>query len=305
MSKAAIYTKPVRNEEVKDFTLQSLLVLSMTLLLLSELGAILFLIPNYKENGNTFQNRIQLSFETPQPQQEKTACSNVSQSRKALLLKSKKTVKTRNSAPLQTARKERSSKRFPLLSNPSSWPPVENRPYPDMELINQDGTTTRLSNLAGEVIIIQHVAMNCPVSQAWTGANEKDKKAYGLCFPSRRIKTFTDTMKEFTGIDPLNSGINFVQIIYYDMEGKNPTLEDAKAWADHFDLRTAENEYVLIANEKMAGRKSNLLIPGFHLIDRAFVLRSDCAGPLSKRNLYNHFFTQLSSMIPESIISFK
>src|SRR5688572_7549182 len=33
-------------------------------------------------------------------------------------------------------------KHLPLLSNPTSWPPVENRLYPDMELYNQDGKLT-------------------------------------------------------------------------------------------------------------------------------------------------------------------
>src|SRR5690606_15495452 len=43
----------------------------------------------------------------------------------------------------------RQPERMPLLRNPTCWPPSLNRPYPDMELINQDGKTTRLSDLRG------------------------------------------------------------------------------------------------------------------------------------------------------------
>ncbi len=74
---------------------------------------------------------------------------------------------------------------LPIIKNPTSWPPVENRLYPDMELYNQDGKKTRLSELSGNVIIVQPVAMTCPLSQAYSGANKNGKiiaQAVGASF---------------------------------------------------------------------------------------------------------------------------
>lgn len=190
---------------------------------------------------------------------------------------------------------------FPLLKNPTSWPPVENRLYPDMKLYNQDGKLTRLSDLAGNVIIVQPVAMSCPVSQAYSGANQNGKKAFKLCFPSSGVKDFGKRMEEFTGISMKTPGLIFVQLLLYNMSNEQPTLEDARQWARHFDLRTSENQYVLVAAPEMLTKKSKMLIPGFQLIDRSFTLRSDSTGILPKRSLYNHFFPTLESVLPRMV----
>lgn len=189
-----------------------------------------------------------------------------------------------------------SKKNCPLLHNPTSWPPVENRLYPDMELYNQDGKLTRLSDLSGNVIIVQPVAMSCPLSQAYSGANKKGMTPFKKCFPNNGIIDFHQRMNDYAGISSDTPGLVFVQILFYNMENQAPTLDDAKQWAKHFDLRTSKNQYVLVANPEMVTRKSAMLIPGFQLIDRSFNLRSDSTGVLPKRNLYLHFFPTLQEV---------
>jgi hypothetical protein len=185
---------------------------------------------------------------------------------------------------------------LPLLNNPTSWPPVENRLYPDMELYNQDGKLTRLSDLSGNVIIVQPVAMSCPLSQAYSGANKKGKTPFKKCFPNNGIIDFEQRMNDYAGISMKTPGVVFVQILFYNMQNEPPSLDDAKQWANHFDLRTSNNQYVLVATPEMVTRKSAMLIPGFQLIDRTFNLRSDSTGILPKRNLYLHFFPTLQSV---------
>lgn len=187
--------------------------------------------------------------------------------------------------------------KFRLLSNPTSWPPVENRLYPDMQLYNQDGKLTRLSDLSGNVIIVQPVAMSCPMSQAFSGANQEGKSAFKLCFPTIGVKEFGERMYEYTGIHAKTPELVFVQLLLYNMSNEAPTVDDAKAWARHFDLRTSQNRYVLVATPEMVSKKSNILIPGFQLIDRSFILRSDSTGLLPKRSLYNHFFPELQRLL--------
>ena len=191
-------------------------------------------------------------------------------------------------------------RKFPLLDNPTSWPPVENKPYPDMELYNQDGVLTRLSDLAGNVIIVQPVAMGCPMSQAYSGANRHDKKAFGLCFPTLGVQSFRKQMLESTGISMGRCGLVHVQILLFNMHNKPVTIEDARRWAKHFDLKTSNNQYVLVATPEMS-EKSKTLIPGFHLIDRSFQLRSDSAGLLPKRSLCGHFFPTLQTLFPQAL----
>jgi len=188
-------------------------------------------------------------------------------------------------------------KHVPLLNNPTSWPPVESRLYPDMELYNQDGKLTRLSDFSGNVIIVQPVAMSCPLSQAYSGANKKGKTAFKECFPNNSVIDFPTRMQEYTGISMNTPGLVFVQILLYNLRNEPPSIEDARQWANHFDLRTSNNQYVLVATPEMVTRKSALLIPGFQLIDRSFILCSDSSGILPKRNLYLHFFPTLQNVL--------
>ncbi len=195
-----------------------------------------------------------------------------------------------------SALQKKNKKSCPLLHNPTSWPPVENRLYPDMELYNQDGKLTRLSDFSGNVIIVQPVAMSCPLTQAYSGANKSGKTPFRTCFPNNGIVDFPQRMNDYAGISMNTPGLVFVQIIFYNMENQPPTIDDAKLWAKHFDLRTSNNQYVLVANPEMVTRKSAMLIPGFQLIDRSFILRSDSTGVLPKRNLYLHFFPTLQDV---------
>lgn len=186
---------------------------------------------------------------------------------------------------------------FPLLNNPTEWPPLESKAYPDMELYNQEGKLVRLSNLTGKIIVVQPVAMGCPMSQAYSGANKPGMIPFGLCFPNPDTKAFDQRMFEYTGITMDSPELVFVQILLYNMREETPSVEDAKRWAKHFDLRTSRNQYVLVGTPQMTA-KSRMLVPGFHLIDRSFNLRSDSTGLLPKRSLYNHFFPTLERLLP-------
>jgi len=188
-------------------------------------------------------------------------------------------------------------KHLRLLNNPTSWPPVENRLYPDMELYNQDGKLTRLSDLSGNVIIVQPVAMTCPLSQAYTGAHNNGKAPFKLCFPDNGVTDFAQRMQDYAGIGMKTPGLVFVQLLLYNMQNEAPSVDDAKQWANHFDLRTSNNQYVLVGTPEMVNHKSAMLIPGFQLVDRSYNLRSDSTGILPKRSLYNHFFPTLKGVL--------
>ena len=179
---------------------------------------------------------------------------------------------------------------------PKPWPPELNHPYPDLELIDQNGETFKLSYLKGKVIIIEPIGMNCPACQAFSGANE-----YGA-FQNNPVEKYS---KSFRKIFPLyakglklpSKDIIFVQLLLYDMKMGKPTPEDARNWAQHFNIFRKHNHFVAVSPHDLRGPGSFNLIPGFQLIDRNFILRIDSTGHNPKHNLYKH----LIPMTPEFV----
>lgn len=71
----------------------------------------------------------------------------------------------------------------------------------------------------------------------------------------------------------------YVHLLLYDMSAaRAPTLEDAREWADHFRLDGVSNAVVLVGDERYVNSASYRLVPGFHVIDKSFVLRYDGSG---------------------------
>ena len=46
------------------------------------------------------------------------------------------------------------------------WPPKLNEPYPDLQLIDQEGAPTRLSDFKGRIILLEPIGMTCKACQA-------------------------------------------------------------------------------------------------------------------------------------------
>ena len=78
-----------------------------------------------------------------------------------------------------------------------------------------------------------------------------------------------------------------------------PTKEDARAWAQHFKISKDDNHFVTVFPFDMRGNKSFNLIPGFQLIDRNFILRSDAAGHSPKHNLYKQLIPMTPKLVAE------
>ena len=55
---------------------------------------------------------------------------------------------------------------------PPAWPPEKNRTYPDLELVDQEGNVTRLSDFKGKVILVEPVGIPCQACVAFAGGHE-------------------------------------------------------------------------------------------------------------------------------------
>ena len=184
-----------------------------------------------------------------------------------------------------------------LRSNPQFWPPVLNRYYPDLELINQDGKRTRLSSFRGRVIIVEPIGMSCPACQAFAGANKPSVKPYGGFRPQRGLKSIDEMLTQYAGVRVSDPRIVLVQLLLYNPSLKAPSLREGQAWARNFGLYTQRNAYVLVGTKKMINSHSYNMIPGFQLIDKNFVLRSDATGHHPKNDLYTHLLPMVKKVL--------
>ncbi len=179
---------------------------------------------------------------------------------------------------------------------PSVWPPQLNQPYPNLELIDQDGQKFKLSDLKGRVIIIEPTGMNCPACQAFSGAH--DYGAYENNAVEQHSRSFRKIFPKYAKNLKLPSKeVFFVQLLLYDMKMGAPRPEDAAKWAKHFNIRKKDYHIVAVSPYDLRSQASYNLVPGFQLIDRDFILRSDSSGHHPKHNLY----TQLIPMTPKLV----
>ncbi len=91
----------------------------------------------------------------------------------------------------------------------------------------------------------------------------------------------------------------FVQVLLYGMSMEAPTVEDARKWADHFEMDRAQNRIVLVGTKELQNQASYDMIPGFQLIDKNFILRCDSTGHSPKENLYQTLLPMIPRLLAE------
>lgn len=176
------------------------------------------------------------------------------------------------------------------------WPPRVGAYYPDLTLLNAaTGKPLRLSSLRGQTIVVEPIGMSCPACQAFSGA----KKLGGFRNFSAQpgLSSFEEYVAQYAGATLGSRNFVFVQLLLYGPDMQAPTLKDAQEWAKHFGLLSKPNCYVLVGSQQLIGSASYNMIPGFQLIDKNFVLRSDATGHNPTNDMWKHFFPALKSLI--------
>jgi hypothetical protein len=92
----------------------------------------------------------------------------------------------------------------------------------------------------------------------------------------------------------------FVQVVLYDMSMKAPGTADLRAWADHFKLSNSAHIRVLAGTPEMIGPETYAMIPGVHLIDKDFVLRSEFFGNGGGSDLYRELLPMAGRLAAET-----
>lgn len=187
----------------------------------------------------------------------------------------------------------------PASSNESSidgpWPPLVGQPYPDLQLCDQRGQTVRLSDFAGKVILLELAAIPCKGCQAFAGGNRCGGFA-GVEVQSN-LGSIHQYARQYGGVTlGENKDLVFVQLLLYGRAMGSPTPQEVTGWANHFDMDRDAGEIVLQGSDAMLSRATYQMIPGFHLIDRDFVLQYDSSGHHPSCDLYRELLPALGRM---------
>ena len=180
-----------------------------------------------------------------------------------------------------------------------AWPPRIGETFPELELTSLSGEPLLLSSFKGKVLLIEPVSMSCKACQSFAGADEDNRGPLGADQGGAHqpgLSSLESYVHRFAGVDFDDPGLVYVQVLFYDLQGKRPpTLEEAKAWADHFDLNRP-NTVVAIADPKYISQTTRSMIPSFQLVDQDFQLRFD-AGKAPRQDLYKELLPALKGML--------
>ncbi len=169
------------------------------------------------------------------------------------------------------------------------WPPAKGLRYPDVELRRLDGTPIRFSSLFGKVLLVEPVGMPCPASLAYNGAEAGPFRGVR---PQEGVPSVAELLAEHQ-VDPAHPDLLHVHLLLYGTGSAAPSLEDARAWAAHFQLQDRPNTLVLVGDERLVDRTTYAMIPGFQLVGRDGLLLLDGTGHRPLDHPYDAIFPAL------------
>ena len=194
-----------------------------------------------------------------------------------------------------SSRKQETSTDTGVFGN---WPPKLGRPFPELVLIDQTGNPFRMSDLKGKVIFIEYAAISCQGCQAFAGGHELG--TFGGFRAQAGLESIERYAKRYAGVELGSEDVVFVQILLYGKGRQHPTADEVRGWAKHFEMDRDQNRIVLGADASMIGPASYAMIPGFQLVDRQYILRSDSCGHRPKDDLYRDLLPLLGRLARKS-----
>jgi hypothetical protein len=179
----------------------------------------------------------------------------------------------------------------------ADWPPRLGEAYPDFVFHDASGSPRRISSLAGKVVLIEPIGMNCPACNAFAGAGRAGRSGFQGTRPTGGLPALEELLPQYaSGATVDHPDLVVVHLLLYSMRMHAPTSEDAGHWAEHFGI-DRPNQLVLHGDERFINQASYDMIPGFQLLDRDLVLRADSTGHNPRHNLYTFLLPMLGRML--------
>lgn len=186
-------------------------------------------------------------------------------------------------------------------AQPEPWPPGVGKAYPDLEMVDSSGHTVRLSSFKGKVLLIEPVGMNCPACLAWSGTHRygpfKGMSGQG------NLSAIEEMFPRYAGgISLSDPRLMHIQLLLFNPSMMPTNAEDAKEWGKHFHM-TRANQVVLAGSAPFLTperhQSSYNLVPGFQLVDKNFILRSDSTSDNPKTNLWTELLPMVSKLVED------
>ena len=177
------------------------------------------------------------------------------------------------------------------------WPPELGRPYPDVELHDSRGEPVRLSSFKGKVLLIEPIGMTCPACIAFAGGNQDGRGGLDGRMPQGGLESIEAYVERYAAGASLDDpDLVFIHLLLYGLDMHAPTQADARRWREHFGI-DRPNQLVLYGDERFINPASYAMIPGFQLVDRDFILRSDATGHHPTHSLYRDLLPLLGEAL--------
>lgn len=184
----------------------------------------------------------------------------------------------------------------PAWAGPENWPPVVNKEFTNIKMIDANGKDVELKSLKGKVLLIEPIGMTCAGCQAFSGGHKFG--AFGSVSPQTGLKSIEEYLPEWgNGVSLTDPRLQFVQIIFYNQALKPPTAQDVAAWKKHFKMDRSSNMFVFGAKAEYVDGYARGIIPGFFLVDKQFKLLSEATGSNPKTNLYTEFMPRVKKAL--------
>jgi hypothetical protein len=182
------------------------------------------------------------------------------------------------------------------------WPPRVGERYPNLQLLDSRGDRIALESLAGKIILVEPIGMDCPACNAFAGANRPGSSGFRGVKPQSGLPSIDEMLNDYAdGISLSDDRIALVHLLLY-RPGRDgpPDLRMAQLWAEHFGIEVSENMLVLVGEPYLSGPASFNMIPGFQLIDADFVLRFDSSGHHPKHDLWRELLPAIPALMQSS-----
>ena len=102
-----------------------------------------------------------------------------------------------------------------------TWPPLVGSKYPDLELLDQTGQTTRLSDFQGKVVLVELIGIPCGACQAFAGAHQVGVFRGGELQPNlESIETYARRYGKF---DLNDERVVYVQLLLFNESIQAPS----------------------------------------------------------------------------------
>lgn len=175
------------------------------------------------------------------------------------------------------------------------WPPRFARPFPDVALVDHRGAEFRISDLAGQVVIVHAAAMPSPAANAFAGGQALG--GMGGVRPQVGLRSLDFYLARHGGARLGDPGLALAHLLLYDMEGGAPSAADAAAWAEHFRFDGQLGVYAAVPAGDLRGRASAALLPGVYLVGKDGYVRYESAGRRPRHDLLRELLPAVAELL--------